>query len=66
MLGVDGLAIGAGYGEKATGEQSASVPGGDDEHLTIFANYSMGPVTFGVQLSETSFLFPAIFIEPIV
>ena len=24
--------------------------GGDDEHMTAFANYSMGPVTFGYQV----------------
>jgi len=52
MLGVDGLAIGAGYGEKATGSQSSTVPEGDDVHMTAFANYSMGPATFGVQASD--------------
>jgi len=49
MLGVDGLAIGAGYGEKEIGDVNA--PGGEDEHMTVFANYSVGPVTFGAQLS---------------
>jgi len=52
MLGVDGLAIGAGYGEAETGQQSSSAPGGDDVHMTAFANYSIGPVTFGVQVSD--------------
>ena len=52
MLGVDGLAIGAGYGEASTGEASATIPGGDDVHMTAFANYSFGPLTFGVQMSD--------------
>jgi hypothetical protein len=51
MLGVDGLAIGAGYGEKETGMNSA-VDLDDDIHMTAFANYSMGPVTFGAQVSD--------------
>ena len=29
-----------------------TTPGGDDEHMTAFANYSMGPVTFGYQVSN--------------
>ena len=45
MLGVDGLAIGAGYGEK---EVAAS----EDKHSTIFANYSMGMATVGAQVSQ--------------
>ena len=32
-------------------EQKLTTPGGDDEHMTAFANYSMGPVTFGYQMS---------------
>jgi len=52
MLGLDGLALGAGYGEREVGTQADSAPGGDDEHMTAFANYSMGPVTFGYQLSN--------------
>ena len=52
MLGIDGLALGAGYGEKIVGTQADSTPGGDDEHMTAFANYSMGPVTFGYQVSN--------------
>jgi outer membrane protein OmpU len=51
-MGVDGLAIGAGYGEKENGEQSNTTSGGEDEHMTVFANYSVGPVTFGIQLSD--------------
>jgi outer membrane protein OmpU len=50
MLGVDGLAIGAGYGEKELGSES-STNYGDEIHNTIFANYSAGPVTFGMQSS---------------
>ena len=49
MLGVDGLAIGAGYGEAENGSVGT---GGDDAHATAFANYSVGPVTFGVQMSD--------------
>jgi len=52
MLGIDGLALGAGYGERVTGTEADSTPGGDDEHMTAFANYSMGPVTFGYQVSN--------------
>ena len=32
--------------------EADTTPGGDDEHMTAFANYSMGPVTFGYQLSN--------------
>jgi outer membrane protein OmpU len=46
MVGVDGLAMGAGYGEQEVANT------GDDEHMTVFANYSAGPVTFGYQISE--------------
>ena len=52
MIGIDGLALGAGYGEASTGTQTATTPGGDDEHMTAFANYSVGPVTFGYQVSN--------------
>ena len=51
MLGVEGLALGAGYGEKDIGSQSGTTPGDNDEHMTVFANYSVGPVTFGYQMS---------------
>ena len=50
MLGVDGLAIGLGYGEAENGSLAASTYG-DAEHMTAFANYSVGPVTFGYQMS---------------
>jgi len=49
-MGVDGLAIGAGYGEAENGSE-ASTTGGDNAHTTAFANYSVGPVTFGAQMS---------------
>ena len=52
MIGIDGLALGAGYGEAATGSEANTTPGGDDEHMTAFANYSVGPVTFGYQVSN--------------
>jgi outer membrane protein OmpU len=47
-MGVDGLAIGAGYGEAENGDVTT---GGDNAHITGFANYSVGPVTFGAQMS---------------
>ena len=50
MLGVDGLAIGLGYGEAENGSM-AGTSYGDAEHMTAFANYSVGPVTFGYQMS---------------
>jgi outer membrane protein OmpU len=46
-----GLAYGVGYGEAETGEVS-STTGGPDVHSTVFGNYSMGPVTAGVQFSN--------------
>ena len=46
MLGMgEGLAWGVGYGE-------AEATGGDNEHMTVFANYSFGPVTAGYQISN--------------
>jgi outer membrane protein OmpU len=50
MLGIDGLAIGAGYGEAENGSQTGTSYG-DAEHMTAFANYSVGPVTAGYQVS---------------
>jgi len=44
-MGMDGLAMGAGYGEAEQGES------GEDKHSTIFANYSFGMVTAGYQIS---------------
>ncbi|MDA9189217.1 hypothetical protein N9O37_03540 [Candidatus Pelagibacter sp.] len=49
---VDGLSVGAGYGEAAGGEEAGTLPGGDTEHMTAFANYSVGPATFGYQMSN--------------
>ena len=54
-FGVDGLAWGAGYGEAENGSQkvtNAHAEEGDDEHMTAFANYTYGPVTFGYQVSH--------------
>jgi outer membrane protein OmpU len=45
--GMDGLAWGAGFG-KADVSQLA----GSNDHMTVFANYTVGPVTAGAQLSE--------------
>ena len=52
MVGIDGLSWGVGYGEAENGQQAMAAThseNGDDEHMTAFANYSMGPVTFGYQ-----------------
>jgi len=52
-FGVDGLAWGVGYGEAETGATSTAAGAqSDDIHMTVFANYSVGPVTLGAQLSE--------------
>ena len=55
-FGVDGLAWGVGYGHADAGEQ-ANLTGKDDHdtHTTVFANYSFGPATFGVQTSEITY-----------
>jgi outer membrane protein OmpU len=46
-MGVDGLAIGAGYGKIANGAQS-DVNGDDtNEHMVAFVNYTIGMVTLG-------------------
>ena len=55
-FGVDGLAWGAGYGEAETGATSSAAGAqSDDIHMTVFANYSVGPVTLGAQLSELDY-----------
>jgi outer membrane protein OmpU len=51
QLGIEGLAIGAGYGEAEAGSEKGTT-NGETEHMTGFANYSYGPVTFGLQLSN--------------
>jgi len=49
-MGIDGVTIGGGYGEAEAGAGNA---GSDkNEHSTLFANYSVGPVTFGAQVSK--------------
>ena len=48
--GAPGLLWGTGYGESDAGEATST--DGDNEHMTVFANYSYGPATFGVQLSD--------------
>jgi len=51
-LGVDGLSWGTGYGLAEAGEQANKAGVSDnDEHWTAFANYSVGPATFGYQIS---------------
>ena len=52
MLGVDGLAIGLGYGEAENGSEADTTQVVTHEHMTAFANYSVGPVTFGYQVSN--------------
>jgi outer membrane protein OmpU len=54
MLGMEGLAWGLGYGEAENGTVAVAgvADGGDDEHMTLFVNYTMGPVTAGYQVSN--------------
>ena len=49
VLMVAGLSGGLGYGEASNGTSGSA---NDTEHMTLFANYSYGPVTFGAQASE--------------
>jgi len=52
-FGVDGLAWGFGYGEAENGSVMKGITdNGDDEHATVFANYSFGMVTAGYQISS--------------
>jgi len=52
-LGIDGVETGIGYGINQAGDATGtSAHGGDDEHMTIFANYSIGAATLGAQVSE--------------
>ena len=54
-FGVDGLAWGLGYGEAENGSVMTGITdNGDDEHITVFANYSFGMVTAGYQISSIS------------
>ena len=50
--GAPGLAFGLGYGEAENGSAANDASAGETEHSTIFANYSVGAVTVGVQVSE--------------
>ena len=53
MLGMEGLAWGLGYGSADNGTVSTGpADGDDDEHMTLFVNYTMGPVTAGYQISS--------------
>ena len=47
VTGVDGLEVGAGYGEA-----SADTDGKTNEHSTVFVNYSVGMFTVGIQQSD--------------
>jgi outer membrane protein OmpU len=49
-MGLDGIAMGVGYGEEENGSAAASTDN-DGQQMTAFANYSAGPVTFGYQMS---------------
>ena len=52
MMGIDGLSWGTGYGEAEAGQETnAAGSYSDDKHWTVFANYAMGPATFGYQMS---------------
>ena len=46
----DALDVGVGYGK--IGNSTAATSTNDDEHRTIFANYTMGAATFGYQVSR--------------
>ena len=51
----DALAWGTGFGvQEGNDVAAANSSTDDDHHSTIFANYSMGPVTFGYQFSNIS------------
>jgi outer membrane protein OmpU len=51
MMGLDGVSMGLGYGQADVGE-TTSTTDGEDEHSTVFFNYSFGPVTAGAQISK--------------
>ena len=52
MLGIDGLALGFGYGEVEAGSTAVTTgDNGDTTNMTGFVNYSIGPVTAGYQES---------------
>jgi len=48
-MGLDGVSMGAGYGEADTGSVGTN---SDTAQYTAFVNYSFGPGTVGVQMSE--------------
>jgi len=51
-MGVDGLTAGFGYGEAEHGSAKGASNGNENEHATVFANYSMGMATVGAQMSS--------------
>ena len=55
VTGVDGLNIGAGYGEQEAGQQAAAGHAmRDNEDFTAFVKYAMGSVTVGAQRNYIS------------
>jgi outer membrane protein OmpU len=52
-FGAAGLAWGLGYGENEVGQATGA--SGNDDHSTVFANYSFGPATAGLQVSRLNF-----------
>ena len=48
-MGVDGITMGAGYGEATVGRGAGS---NEDTDMTAFVNYAVGPVTLGMQVSK--------------
>ena len=44
---MDGLSVGAGYGQIANGAQSGNSTDDSDEHMVAFVNYTIGMVTLG-------------------
>jgi len=47
----DSLAMGVGFGQVANANRDVTTTD-DDEHRTVFANYTMGAATFGYQISR--------------
>jgi outer membrane protein OmpU len=52
MLGLEGVAMGLGYGQIANGKMTGAGNDEHDEHSTVFLNYSMGMITAGAQYSK--------------
>ena len=51
-FGIEGIAWGVGYGEQEAGQTSAlGGDEGDTTNMTVFGNYTVGPVSLGIQQS---------------